>query len=101
MLDTGRISLVYEVMLDLTILGRTIAARRSALKLTQVVLAARARVGRATLDALENGRSGELGFIKVARILAALDLDLRVVEAGRGRPTLEDLLAEDNDQGLD
>ena len=88
-------------MLDLPTLGETVALRRSALKLTQAALAARAGVGRATLDALENGRAGELGFTKIARILAAVSLELRVVEAGRRRPTLEDLLSQDDDQGLD
>jgi transcriptional regulator with XRE-family HTH domain len=85
-------------MLDLPTLGKRIAERRSALKLTQTALASAAHVGRATLDALENGRAGELGFAKIARILAALDLDLRIAPAARGRPTLEDLLAEDDDQ---
>jgi transcriptional regulator with XRE-family HTH domain len=88
-------------MLDLTALGETIARRRAALKLTQSALGSRARISRATIDALENGRAAELGFTKIARLLAALELDLRVVEASRGRPTLEDLLAEDDDQGLD
>ena len=87
-------------MLDLPTLGQTIAQRRSALKLTQSALAGAAQVSRATLDALENGRTGELGYAKIARILAALDLDLKVVEAVRGRPTLEDLMDEDDDQGL-
>jgi len=88
-------------MLDLASLGEKIARRRSALKLTQTALAGRAKVGRATIDSLENGRAGELGFTKVARILSALDLDLRVAEASHGRPTLEDLLKENDDQGLD
>lgn len=88
-------------MLDLPTLGGAVAGRRSALKLTQAALAARAKVGRATLEALENGRAGELGFTKIARILAALGLELRVVESGHSRPTLEDLLDQDDDQGLD
>jgi transcriptional regulator with XRE-family HTH domain len=85
-------------MLDLPTLGKRIAERRSALKLTQNALAKSAHVGRTTLDALENGRTGELGFSKIVRILAALDLDLHVTPASRGRPTLEDLLDEDDDQ---
>jgi transcriptional regulator with XRE-family HTH domain len=87
-------------MLDLPFLGEKIAQRRSALKLTQSALAARARVSRATVDALENGRARELGFTKVARILAALDLGLRLIEARQARPTLEDLLKEIEDEGL-
>lgn len=84
-------------MLDLPELGRRIAERRRTLKLTQAELARRARVGRVTLDALENGRTGELGFTRIGRILAALGLDLRVAEARRNRPTLEDLVADDDD----
>jgi transcriptional regulator with XRE-family HTH domain len=81
-------------MLDLATLGQTIARNRNALRLTQAELARRARIGRSTLDALENGRTAELGFGKVTRILAALGLTLRIGEANRGRPTLEDLIAE-------
>jgi len=88
-------------MWDLTSLGQLIAQRRRAMKLTQAALAQRAQVGRVTLDSLENGRTAELGYTKVARILAALGLDLRTVEAAQGRPTLDDLLDEDDDQGLD
>lgn len=81
-------------MLDLATLGQSIAQHRSAQRLTQAELARRARIGRSTLDALENGRTAELGFGKVGRILAALGMTLRLGEANRGRPTLEDLIAE-------
>lgn len=84
-------------MIDLWEIGALIASRRKALKLTQKALADRARVGRTTLDALENGRAGELGFTKVARILTALGMGLRIVEAPGRRPTLEDLRADDDD----
>ena len=75
-------------------LGNAIATRRKAMGLTQKVLAGKAGVGRSTLDALENARLGELGFVKVARILAALGLQLELQEAGSKRPTLDELLAE-------
>lgn len=81
-------------MLDLATLGQLIARHRSAQRLTQAELARRARIGRSTLDALENGRTAELGFGKVGRILASLGMTLRLGEANRGRPTLEDLIAE-------
>lgn len=81
-------------MLDLHTLGQRIAEHRGAQRLTQAELARRARIGRSTLDALENGRASELGFGKVGRILAALGLTLKISEANRGRPTLEDLIAE-------
>lgn len=85
-------------MLDLTTLGRLIAQHRSARRLTQAELARRARIGRSTLDALENGRATELGFGKIGRILASIGLTLKVTEANLGRPTLEDLIAESDEQ---
>jgi transcriptional regulator with XRE-family HTH domain len=70
--------------------------------MNQSVLAKAAGVSRATIEALENGRSGELGFSKVAKILAALGLELTMQEAQPRRPTLDELLEEDrDDKGLD
>ena len=84
-------------MLDLLTLGEEIAARRKALRLTQSALGQRARVSRATIDALENGRTGELGFSKVSRLLYALGLELTLGPASSRRPTYEELLEEDRD----
>jgi transcriptional regulator with XRE-family HTH domain len=81
-------------MLDLLSLGIQIATRRKALGLTQSALVQKAGISRATLGALENGRCGELGFSKVARILAALGLELKLQEAHLRRPTLEELQEE-------
>ena len=89
-------------MTTLTAIGGSIAERRKALKLTQTELARQSGVSRATLDALENGRTGELGFSKLTRLLAALGLELKLQLAGSQRPTLDELLAEDrDDQSLD
>lgn len=89
-------------MLSLTAIGSHIASRRKALRLTQSELSGKAGVSRATLGALENGRSGELGYSKVANILSVLGLELKLQEANRQRPTLEELLEEDrDDQSLD
>jgi transcriptional regulator with XRE-family HTH domain len=89
-------------MLNLHTIGSQIASRRKALKLSQSALAHKAGVSRATLDALENGRSGELGFSKVTNILSALGLELKLQEANLQRPTLDELLEEDrDDKGLD
>ena len=89
-------------MLSLIQLGEIIATKRRALGLTQATLAKQAKVGHSTLDALENGRIGELGYSKITRILAALSLELTIQEAGNRRPTLEELMEEDrDDQGLD
>jgi transcriptional regulator with XRE-family HTH domain len=84
-------------MLDLSTVGRAIAERRSKLRLTQAALAKRAGIGRSTLDALENGRMTELGFSKIARLTATLGLELQITEIRPRRPTLEDLLGEDED----
>ena len=85
-------------MVDLSYLGGQIAERRKALKLSQTALARKAGVSRATLDALENGRAGELGFSKIARLLAALGLELKLTAAvGSQRPTLDELMQEDRD----
>jgi HTH-type transcriptional regulator / antitoxin HipB len=89
-------------VLDLISIGSQIAERRKKLKLSQAELSRKAGVSRATLDALENGRAGELGFSKVARLLAALGLELTLETAGSHRPTLDELMEEDrDDQGLD
>jgi transcriptional regulator with XRE-family HTH domain len=89
-------------MLDLISLGGLIAKRRKALKFSQAELVRRAGISRATLDALENGRTGDLGFSKVTRLLAALGLELTLRTASSQRPTLDELLQEDRDaQSLD
>jgi transcriptional regulator with XRE-family HTH domain len=88
-------------MLDLVKLGSEIASKRRTLELSQSELARRARVSRPTLAALENGRTGELGFTKITNILFALGLELRLQDASSQRPTLDQLLKERDDQDLD
>lgn len=89
-------------MLDLVSLGGEIARRRRSLKLRQIDLARKSGISRATLEALENGRTGELGFSKITRLLAALGWELKLQPAASHRPTLDELLEEDrDDQGLD
>jgi transcriptional regulator with XRE-family HTH domain len=83
-------------MMNLPTIGAQIAAKRKELGLSQTELAQKAQIGRSTLDALENGRIGELGYSKILRLLTALGLELRLQEASRQRPTLEDLLNEDD-----
>ena len=84
-------------MLDLILIGTQIAKRRKALKLSQAELSRKAGLSRATLDALENGRAGELGFSKVTRLLTALGLELTLQTASSRRPTLDELMQEDRD----
>lgn len=89
-------------MLTLSRLGEQIAQHRKALGLSQAELARQAGVGHSTLDALENGRLGELGFSKISRLLSALELEFTIQESSARRPTLDDLMREGNDdQDLD
>ena len=89
-------------MLELASIGDRIAEHRKTLKLSQTALARKAGISRATLDALENGRAGELGFTKVTKLLAALGLELKLQAASSHRPTLDELLEEDrDDQSMD
>lgn len=89
-------------MLTLTSIGEHIAARRKSLGLSQAALARQAGVGHSTLDALENGRLGELGLAKIVKLLSALGLELTLQETSNRRPTLDDLMREGNhDQNLD
>ena len=89
-------------MLDLISIGKKVAESRRKLKLSQTSLARKAGLSRATLEALENGRAGELGFSKLTKLLAALGLELKLQAARSNRPTLDELLEEDrDDQSLD
>jgi transcriptional regulator with XRE-family HTH domain len=89
-------------MLTLLSIGAQIAAKRKMLRLSQTELARKVSISRATVDALENGRSGELGFSKITKILSALGMELQLQETASRRPTLDELMEEDrNDQGLD
>jgi HTH-type transcriptional regulator / antitoxin HipB len=89
-------------MLDLTSIGERIAESRKKVKLSQAALARKAGISRATLEALENGRAGELGFSKLTKLLAVLGLELTLQAASSHRPTLDELMKEDrDDQNLD
>jgi hypothetical protein len=96
------LALYIRCMLPLYLLGEQIAIKRKSLGLTKPTLAKKARVGLSTLDALENGRMGELGYSKITNILAALGLELKLQQASASRPTLEELMEEArDDDGLD
>ncbi len=64
--------------MDIRTAGHLIAERRRARGLTLRELAAAAGVGRSTLAALEAGKLGELGFAKILRICAAIDLVIEI-----------------------
>jgi transcriptional regulator with XRE-family HTH domain len=90
------------IMLDLISIGGKIAERRKTLKFSQAAPSRKAGVSRATLEALENGRAGDLGFSKLTKLLAALGLELRLQAVTSHRPTLDELLEENrDDQSLD
>jgi transcriptional regulator with XRE-family HTH domain len=76
-------------------MGREAASARKRAHLTQTQLASLAKVSRPTIDLLENGRATDLGYSRLARILAAVGLDLKLQPAAPERPTLDDLLKED------
>ena len=80
--------------MDLEAVGEAIRAQRRALGLSQADVATKAAVSRSTLAALERGRMRELGFNKVGAILTAIGLEMKVGPYNAGRPTLDDLRAE-------
>jgi transcriptional regulator with XRE-family HTH domain len=81
--------------MDLIDLGDLVKKTRRAQKLSQGELVQRSKVSRARLDALENGRISDIGFKNLMRVMNALGLDLRVTQLNDSRPTLEDLIEED------
>ena len=54
-------------------------------------------MSRTTFDAFENGRSGELGFVKLTNLLVALGLELNLQVASSQRPSFDELLQENRD----
>jgi transcriptional regulator with XRE-family HTH domain len=76
-------------------MGKQIAAARRLKKLTQTQVAQLAGVSLRTVNLLENGRATDLGYSKLARILAAVGLELRLQPTEQRRPTLDELLRED------
>ena len=84
-------------MADLEEMVRTIFVHRRRRGLTQDQLAMKAGVSRPLIAKLETGRYPEIGIEKLLRILHALGLDLRITTLNLKRPTLEDLIAEDEE----
>jgi len=84
--------------MDLIDIGGQVRSARKGRGLSQSKLAELSGVSRARLDALENGRASDIGFKNVVRILNAVGLDIRVGPANARRPTLDDLLQEEEDQ---
>ncbi|MCX7040458.1 MAG: helix-turn-helix transcriptional regulator [Spirochaetes bacterium] len=68
--------------------GTIVAERRRSRGLTLRALAAEAHVGRSTLAALEAGKLTELGYGRVARICAAVDLVLEARPLALEKPLM-------------
>jgi transcriptional regulator with XRE-family HTH domain len=84
-------------MLALADIGSRIGLARKEQRLSQMELARKAGVSRSTIDLLENARAREIGYSRLARILAAAGLELKLQPIAPQRPTLDDLLAESDD----
>lgn len=75
-------------------IGYQIRKSRIERGMTLVELAERARVSRATLDALENERKSDIGVKTLGRLLSCLGLEITIAPAKHRRPTLYDLIDE-------
>lgn len=75
---------------DFKKLGGEISELRGLRKISQQYLADAIGVSRATINALETGRAGDVGVRKVLKILDYLGYEIRIKEKGRF-PTLEEL----------
>jgi transcriptional regulator with XRE-family HTH domain len=84
--------------MDIFQIGAEIRKQRKQQGMRQVDLAAKARISRSILIALETGKLPELGFGKICALLAALGHTLAIAPAKSRRPTLEDLR---NDQNME
>jgi len=76
--------------MDFQELGGQIAELRGLKKISQQHVADAIGISRATINALETGRAGDVGVRKVLKILDYLGYDIRIREKGRF-PTLEEL----------
>jgi transcriptional regulator with XRE-family HTH domain len=88
-------------MANLLELGEKVKQARKTLRLTQRELASICGVSRARIEALENQRIADIGFKNLLRIMNAVGLDLRVTDLNRQRPTLDDLVADQEAAGHD
>lgn len=78
-------------------LGEQLATARRHRRLSQRQLAAQAKVSVEWLSRFERGDSFEPSMHRVMRCLNALGLDLRLSTYNQGRPSLDDLLAQDEE----
>ena len=74
--------------MNLQTVGRLIAERRRAKRLTLGQLAAQAGVGRSTLAALEAGKLREFGFVKISRLCSVVGLVLEAHPSPLDKPLM-------------
>ena len=79
--------------MDFQTLGHEISAFRQQQGVSQQKMADHLDISRATINALENGRSGDIGIRKVMKILDYLGKELAVRDKSPF-PTLEELRDE-------
>lgn len=82
-----------SIAVDLPTLGKTISNLRREQNVSQQIMADHLGLSRATINALENGRSGDVGVRKIMKILDYLGHELAVREKSPF-PTLDELRTE-------
>jgi transcriptional regulator with XRE-family HTH domain len=85
-------------MMDLEGIATALRTERKRRRLSQHKLASMAGVSRPLIANLETGRLPEIGVTKIIRLLNSLGLDFRITTLNTQRPTLEDILAEENSE---
>lgn len=76
--------------MDFKEIGLEVAAFRRGQKLSQQLIADATGLSRATINALETGRAGDVGLRKLIKVLDYLGYEIQVKEKSNF-PTLEDL----------
>lgn len=79
--------------MDLQTLGQNISVYRQEKGISQQKMADHLGISRATINALENGRSGDIGIRKVMKILDYLGKEMTIRDKSPF-PTLEELRDE-------
>jgi transcriptional regulator with XRE-family HTH domain len=89
--------------MDIFDIGDRVRTERRRRKLTQEQLGEIAGVSRVRINKIEKGTAADVRFGTLINVLNALGLDLEMTDFNAGRPTFEDLLAENErrDTSLD
>lgn len=78
-------------------IGQAIKKYRQAKKISQAEIQNALGISRSTISGIENGTMNEIGIRKVIKICQYLGIELFVRER-KGRPTLEEMMAENDGQ---